>query len=133
MTKNYLSKLRVRYAETDQMGVVHHGNYAEYLELARIEWMEQYGISYKNMEDDGVMLPVYEMTFKFKRPAKFDDLLTIETSLCEEPNVKIEFTYKIYNQEGILLTTARTVLVFMDAKTKKPMLCPSHILKAIGY
>lgn len=133
MTKTFISKLRVRYAETDQMGVVHHGNYAEYLELARIEWMEQYEISYKNMEQDGVMLPVYEMNFKFKRPAKFDDVLTIETTLCEEPNVRIEFRYKIFNQERILLTTARTVLVFMDAKTKRPMACPPHILKAIGY
>ena len=64
--KTYSSKVRVRYAETDQMGVVHHGNYAQYLELARIEWMEQFGVSYKGMEENGVMLPIYEMNFKFK-------------------------------------------------------------------
>ncbi|MBW2961207.1 acyl-CoA thioesterase [Mesonia aestuariivivens] len=130
--KSYSSIIRVRYAETDQMGVVHHGNYAQYLELARIEWMEQFGISYKSMENDGVMLPVYEMKFKFKRPAHFDDYLTIQTTLIESPGFRIKFNYKIYREEE-LLTTAETTLVFMDAKTKKPISCPTHILKAIGF
>lgn len=130
--KSYSSTLRVRYAETDQMGVVHHGNYAQYLELARIEWMEQFGVSYKGMEEKGVMLPVYEMSFKFKRPAHFDDILTIETTLKNTPNVKIEFSYKIYNQHQKLLTTASTVLVFADMKTKKPTQCPKYILEALG-
>ena len=130
--KSYSSTLRVRYAETDQMGVVHHGNYAQYLELARIEWMEQFGVSYKGMEEKGVMLPVYEMSFKFKRPAHFDDILTIKTTLKNIPDVKIEFSYKIYNQHQQLLTTASTVLVFADMKTKKPTRCPKYILEAIG-
>ncbi|WP_121665589.1 acyl-CoA thioesterase [Mesonia aquimarina] len=130
--KSYSSTLRVRYAETDQMGVVHHGNYAQYLELARIEWMEQFGVSYKGMEEKGVMLPVYKMSFKFKRPAHFDDILTIETTLKNIPNVKIEFSYKIYNQHQKLLTTASTVLVFADMKTKKPTKCPKYILEALG-
>ena len=130
--KSFSSIIRVRYAETDQMGVVHHGNYAQYLELARIEWMEQFGVSYKSMEDDGVMLPVYEMNFKYKRPAHFDDRLTIVTTLKEEPDVRIKFTYKIYRGEE-LLTIASTTLVFMEAKTKRPIKCPAHILKAIGF
>ncbi|MDR6300340.1 acyl-CoA thioesterase [Mesonia maritima] len=130
--KTYSSKVRVRYAETDQMGVVHHGNYAQYLELARIEWMEQFGVSYKGMEENGVMLPIYEMNFKFRNPAKFDDILTIETTLENAPEVKIEFSYKIYNQNKELLTTASTVLVFTDMKTKKITRCPKYILEAIG-
>lgn len=130
--KSYSSTLRVRYAETDQMGVVHHGNYAQYLELARIEWMEQFGISYKGMEEKGVMLPVYEMAFKFKRPAHFDDILTIETTLKNTPDVKIEFSYKIYNQHQKLLTTCSTILVFADMETKKPTRCPKYILGALG-
>lgn len=131
--KYHKTNLRVRYAETDQMGVVHHGNYAEYLELARIEWMEQFGISYKNMEKNGIMLPVYEMNFKFKKPAHFDDILSIETSLREAPSIRIIFDYKIRNQEGKLLTTASTTLVFMNAKTKQPISCPENILKTIGF
>jgi len=130
--KSFSSKIRVRYAETDQMGVVHHGNYAQYLEIARIEWMEQFGVSYKSMEADGVMLPVYEMNFKYKRPAHFDDILTIETTLEEEPAVKIKFRYKIYREQE-LLTTAKTTLVFMESETKKLTTCPKHILKAIGF
>lgn len=130
--KSFSTIIRVRYAETDQMGVVHHGNYAQYLELARIEWMEQFGVSYKSMEDDGVMLPVYEMNFKYKRPAHFDDRLTIVTTLKEVPDIRIKFTYKIYRGEE-LLTIAETTLVFMEATTKKPIKCPPHILKAIGF
>jgi acyl-CoA thioester hydrolase len=94
--------------------------------------MEQFGVSYKSMEDDGVMLPVYEMNFKYKKPAHFDDILTIETILEEKPNVRIKFRYKIYRGNE-LLTMAKTTLVFMESDTKKPTNCPKHILKAIGY
>lgn len=130
--KPYLSKIRVRYGETDQMGVVHHGNYAQYLELARIEWLQQFGISYKSMERNGVMLPVYEMNIKFRKPAFFDDLLFVETNLLNKPQVKIEFAYSIRNESEELLTTARTVLVFTDAQTKKPICCPDYILKTLA-
>ncbi|HCV79572.1 MAG: thioesterase [Zunongwangia sp.] len=129
--KDHLSILKVRYAETDQMGVVHHGNYAQYLEIARIDWLEKIGISYKSMEKNGIMLPVYEMNFKFKKSAFFDDQLKIFTSLRQRPDVKIIFDYKIYNQEGELLTTANTVLVFMDAKTRRPIRCPDYVLEKL--
>lgn len=130
--KSHSTNIRVRYAETDQMGVVHHGNYAQYLEIARCEWLEQFGTSYKSMEESGVMLPVYEMNFKFRRPAKFDDILRVETTLISMPNVKIEFNYKIYNQEGELLTTAYTVLVFVDINSRKPIKCPDYILEKLN-
>lgn len=129
--KDHLSILKVRYAETDQMGVVHHGNYAQYLEIARIDWLEKIGISYKSMEKNGIMLPVYEMNFKFKKSAFFDDQLKIFTSLRQRPDVKIIFDYKIYNQNGELLTTANTVLVFMDAKTRRPIRCPDYVLEKL--
>ncbi|MFZ0488973.1 MAG: thioesterase family protein [Salegentibacter sp.] len=129
--KTHYSFVKVRYAETDQMGVVHHGNYAQYLELARIEWLNDLGISYKSMEENGIMLPVYEMRFRFKKPAVFDDNLKIEVRLKELPNVKIEFDYFIRNQKGELLTTASTVLVFMDAKTKRPIKCPEYVLEKL--
>ena len=128
---DHVSILKVRYAETDQMGVVHHGNYAQYLETARIEWLEKIGISYKSMEKNGIMLPVYEMNFKFKKSAFFDDELKIITSLLQTPDVKIIFDYKIYNQEEELLTTANTVLVFMDAETRRPIRCPEYVLEKL--
>ncbi|CAM4167272.1 acyl-CoA thioesterase [Gillisia limnaea] len=129
--KRHHTFVKVRYAETDQMGVVHHGNYAEYLEIARLDWLDQLGVSYKSLEKEGVMLPVYELNTKFIKPAYFDDVLRIETQLKELPRVKIEFSYQVFNQQDELITTAYTILVFMDSKTKKPIRCPEYILDKI--
>ncbi|WP_378187201.1 acyl-CoA thioesterase [Aquimarina sp. W85] len=125
------STLKVRYCETDQMGVVHHSNYAKYLEVARIEWISQLGFSYKSMEDDGVMLPVLTLEFKFKKSAFFNDVLTVKTKIKKIPTFRIQFEYEIYNQSQELLTIASTDLVFVDAVTRKPMLCPKPILQKI--
>ncbi|HSM63810.1 MAG TPA: thioesterase family protein [Gillisia sp.] len=129
--KSHNTYVKVRYAETDQMGVVHHGNYADYLEIARLDWLDTLGVSYKSMEKEGVMLPVYEMHFKYIKSALFDDTLKIVTKLRKIPSVKIEFDYEIYNQEGELLTTASTVLVFMDVQTRKPIRCPEYIIERL--
>ncbi len=123
--------LKVRYSETDQMGVVHHGNYAQYIELARIDWLSQLGISYKNMEENGIMLPVYTIDFKFKKSAYFDDELTVKTSLKKIPTVKIAFDFEIFNQNQELLTIASATLVFMNSVTKKPIPCPPYLLEKI--
>lgn len=125
--KSHVSYVKVRYAETDQMGVVHHGNYAQYFEIARLDWLSALGISYKSMEENGVMLPVYELNTKFLKPAVFDDELKIEVRLKELPSVKITFEYLVFNQCGDLITKAYTTLVFMDSKTKKPIRCPEYI------
>ena len=129
MTLITKTTIRVRYAETDQMGVVHHGNYATYLELARIEWLEQLGFSYKKMEEQGVMLPVYTMQFEFKKSAFFDDNLTIVTILREKPRARITFDFEIYNQEKELLTLASVTLVFMSMMRKRPIACPDYLLE----
>ncbi len=131
--KSHLTHVKVRYAETDQMGVVYHGNYAQYLEIARIEWLDAIGVSYKKMEDEGVMLPVYELNLKFKKSAKFDDVLKIKTILKKKPAVRIEFEYQIFNQDEELLTEAETTLVFMDMEQNKPIKCPQYILDKLGY
>lgn len=131
--KSHFTYVKVRYAETDQMGVVYHGNYAQYLEIARIDWLAALGISYKKMEEEGVMLPVYELKLKFKRSAKFDDDLKIETFLKEKPGVRIKFEYSISNQEGELLTEAETTLIFMDIARNKPIKCPQYVLEKLGY
>jgi len=128
----YISTLKVRYAETDQMGVVHHGNYAIYLELARLEWLENIGFSYKKLEGEGVMLPVYDLKFSFKQPAYFDDILTVETSLAKMPSASIVFDYKIYNTDHELITSAQSTLVFVDVKTRRPIRCPKAILERLN-
>ncbi len=126
------STIRVRYGETDQMGVVYHGNYAQYFEIGRIEWLNNIGISYKKMEEEGIMLPVVSLSTQFKKPALFDDELTITTVLKKSPTAKIEFTYEIHNQNNELLSSGDTVLVFVSMKTNRPIKCPEYILNLIA-
>ncbi|HET8753073.1 MAG TPA: thioesterase family protein [Salinimicrobium sp.] len=131
--KKEITYVKVRYAETDQMGVVYHGNYAQYLEIARIDWLQQLGISYKAMEEEGIMLPVYELILRFKKSAKFDDLLKIETFLVEKPSVRIKFHYKIFNEAEELLTEAETTLIFMDMEQNRPIRCPEYIIQKLDF
>ncbi|POS00862.1 acyl-CoA thioester hydrolase [Flavobacterium croceum DSM 17960] len=121
-------QVRVRYSETDQMGVVYHGNYAPYFEMGRVEWLRNMGISYKWMEENGIMLPVVSLTMNYKKPARYDDLLTIRTILKSQTSVKIEFDYEIYNENEELLTTGYSMLVFVDMKTGKPTLPPEYVV-----
>lgn len=110
--------VRVRYAETDKMNVVYHGNYAQYFEVGRVEAMRALGYSYKEMEADGVIMPVVELSCKYLRPAVYDDLLTIKTMLKElTTNHKITFQQEVFNEQGKLLAAAQVVLYFMDAAT----------------
>ncbi|MFT5862151.1 MAG: acyl-CoA thioester hydrolase [Flavobacteriales bacterium] len=129
--KTHTTYVKVRYAETDQMGVVYHGNYAQYLELARIDWLDHLGISYKWMEENGVMLPVYNLSVTYKKSATFDDQIRIVTVLRQQPSVRIIFDYKIYNQKGDLLTVAVTELIFINKDSNRPMKCPSYILEKL--
>ncbi len=122
---------RVRYAETDQMGVVYHGNYAQYLELGRVEWLRDLGFSYKEMEENGVALPVISLRLNFKKSAVYDDLITVVTRLVKTPSVRIEFDYEIYNESGEILVEANTVLAFMDTQKNRPVKCPEYILEKL--
>ena len=124
-------QIRVRYGETDQMGVVHHGNYALYLEMGRIEWLRKLGVSYKKMEMDGIMLPVISMALNFKKPARYDDVINVKTQLKKRPSAKIEFDYEITDEKGQIITTATVVLAFIDMKTNKPVRAPKYILDVI--
>ncbi|MDA8769007.1 acyl-CoA thioesterase [Winogradskyella sp.] len=127
MYKNQ-TQIRVRYGETDQMGVVYHANYASYFEVGRTEWLREYGITYKSMEETGVMLPVISLEIKYKNSAKYDDLLTIKTSIKKLPSARIEFDYELVNESGDLLATGSTDLVFVDVKRNRPMRCPDYLL-----
>jgi acyl-CoA thioester hydrolase len=124
--------LRVRYGETDQMGVVYYGNYAQYLEQGRTEWLRDKGFSYKWMEENGIHLPVVNLTIDYKHPAHYDDLITITTTLKKIPTFKIEFYYEIHNQDGQLLVNASTTLVFINSSTKKVRKAPDYLLKRIN-
>lgn len=124
-------QIRVRYGETDQMGVVYHGNYPLYLEIGRIEWLRKLGISYKKMEETGVMLPVIEMSLNYKKSASYDDVINVKTQLKKMPTAKIEFEYEITNQEKQIITTASTTLAFIDMKTNRPIRVPKYIMDAI--
>lgn len=130
--KDYEFSVRVRYAETDQMGVVYHGNYAQYFEMGRVEWLRNLGVSYKWMEENGVMLPVVSLQMNYKKPARYDDLLRVKTILKSQTSVKIEFDYEIYNEENQLLTTGYSMLVFVDMKTGRPMVPPSYVTEKIN-
>ncbi|NDP28212.1 MAG: acyl-CoA thioesterase [Flavobacterium sp.] len=123
------TQIRVRYSETDQMRVVYHGNYAQYFEIGRVEWLRNKGISYKWMEENGIMLPVVSLTMNYKKPARYDELLTLKTILKNRTSVKIEFDYELYNESDELLTTGNSILVFVDMKTGKAVSPPPYILE----
>ena len=129
--ENHQVEIRVRYSETDQMQVVYHGNYAQYFEIGRVEWLRNKGISYKWMEENGIMLPVVSLTMNYKKPARYDELLTLKTILKSRTTVKIEFEYELYNEKQELLTTGSSILVFVDMKTGRPMAPPAYILDVL--
>jgi len=131
MKKN-TTKIRVRYGETDQMGIVYYGNYAQYLEQGRTEWLRELGLSYKWMEANDVHLPVVNLNIDYKKPALYDDEILITTKLKKNPTIKIEFYYEIHNEKGELLVTASTTLVFINSITNKIMKAPDYLLKKIA-
>ncbi len=121
-------QIRVRYAETDQMGYVYHGNYAAYFEVARTEAFRKLGISYKELVSDGVGMPVGELRTRFRRPARYDDLLTIRL-LLKQPaeGSRVLFEYEIYNEARELLTEGHTLMVFVSTATGRPVPVPANI------
>jgi acyl-CoA thioester hydrolase len=126
--KYHQIQVRVRYSETDQMGVVYHGNYIPYFEMGRVEWLRNKGVSYKSMEEEGIALPIVSMTINYKKSARYDELLTVHTAFKSQSSVKIEFDCKIYNELNELLTTAEFILVFVSLKTGRPIAPPDYIL-----
>ncbi len=125
--KEHEIQVRVRYSETDQMGVVYHGNYVPYFEMGRVEWLRNKGVSYKSMEERGIALPIVSMNINYKKPARYDDLLSVKTTFKSQTSVKIEFDCEIRNNENELLTTAHFILVFLDLKTGRPIVPPTYI------
>ena len=123
--------LRVRYGETDPMKYVYYGNYAEYLEVARVELFRTLGISYDEIEKRGIWLPVSEYKIKYLKPAFYDEILEIHTYVKKVPGVKIEFEYEIYNDSQQKITEASTTLFFLDATINKVSRCPDFLMELI--
>jgi acyl-CoA thioester hydrolase len=120
--------LRVRYGETDQMGFVYYGVYAQYYEVGRVECMRSLGFSYKEMEESGVLMPVINLAVNYKKPALYDDEVRIVTMVKEIPGLRITFDYECYNQKNVLLNTGTVTLVFIDKQKNKPMQPPQWFM-----
>lgn len=128
MIQNEIS-FRVRYAEVDRMGYVHHGNYAAYFEMGRTELMRKYGLVYRDLEDAGILLPLIEFKIKYFVPALYDEELLLLTKLQEPTGVRLIFDYLLYNSKKELVAEGSTPLVFVDSHTRKPIRPPQNIVE----
>jgi acyl-CoA thioester hydrolase len=125
------TKLRVRYSEVDRMGYVYHGNYAQYYEIGRVEAMRAFGLSYAEMEAQGIMMPVVKMESNFRKPAYYDQELTVITRIHALPRARVDFHYEIQDSNGELLNAGMTQLVFVDSQTMRPMRAPTFFVDAL--
>ena len=128
--KNFSIKIKVRYCETDQMGLVHHGSYINYFEEARIAWISNLGFSYSEMEKSGIILPVSKLNVSYLRPTYFDDVLVVSVELTEIPTSRLIFNYTIKNKDEVVVT-GTTVLAFLNKETKKPVRCPDYMSEKV--
>ena len=125
---NYKTQeIKVRYYETDQMGIVHHSNYLKYFEFARIEWLEKLNLPYQEIEKNKIILPVVKCELKFLKPLVFGDSFKVEVHCSKKPTSSIEFSYEIFNSRGEKTTEGRTLLAFLNSDTMKPLRCPKSI------
>lgn len=128
----HTTQIRVRYGETDQMGYVYYGNYAQYFEVGRVETLRTLGMSYKSLEDQGIMLPVSHFSVNYKKAALYDDLLEVTTKISEIRGAKIIFHYEIKNENQEVVCTAETTLVFVNKANMRPIAAPDHFLALIA-
>ncbi len=125
------TQVRVRYADTDKMGVVYYSNYAVFYEVGRTEMFRSLGVPYSSLEEQGIALPVVELVCHYHRSAHYDELLNVEVTIPERPTAKIKIDYKIFNEEGVLLNDGSTTLVFLDIKSGRPVRAPKEVLDRI--
>ena len=127
----HTTKIRVRYGETDQMGYMYYGNYAEFYEVGRVEMLRSMGLTYTAMEASGIMMPVLELKCKYLKPARYDEEISVKVIMDKMPGVKIHFTYELSNEEGTLINIGETLLVFVNMKTGRPCLPNQDFLDAL--
>ncbi|AWV97560.1 acyl-CoA thioesterase [Arcticibacterium luteifluviistationis] len=125
-------KYRVRYADVDQMGYMYYGHYARLYEIGRVEALRSLGVRYKDFEDQGFIMPVYENNSKFLSPAKYDEMITIRVILNKIPKARIVFNYEIYNEQEERIHLGETTLVFVNTATDRIMACPENIEIALA-
>jgi acyl-CoA thioester hydrolase len=119
--------IRVRYAETDQMGYVYYGNYAAYYEVARVESLRSLSMTYRELEKTGIIMPVLDLKCKFIRPARYDDLLMIRTTIKDKPGTRMIFHYEVFREDDTLINIGETTLVFVSAETGRPCPMPDNM------
>lgn len=127
----HATKIRVRYGETDQMGYMYYGNYAEFYEVSRVEMLRSLGMTYSGMEESGIIMPVLEMKCKYLKPALYDEEITIKVILEKMPGIRIHFKYELHNEKEELIHTAETLLVFVNQKTNRPCLPSEDFLNRL--
>jgi len=129
---SHSTKIRVRYGETDQMGYMYYGNYAQYYEVGRVEMLRSLGMSYSSMEADGIMMPVLELKCKYIKPAFYDQEITVKTIIKTLPGIRIFFEYELYNEKEELINIGATTLVFVDMAKNKPTNPPENFMEKLS-
>ena len=129
---SHSTKIRVRYGETDQMGYMYYGNYAQYYEVGRVEMLRSLGMSYRSMEADGIMMPVLELKCKYIKPAFYDQEITVKTIIRNLPGIRIYFEYELYNEKEELINIGETTLVFVDMEKNKPTQPPVNFMEKLS-
>ena len=124
----HITKIRVRYGETDQMGYMYYGNYAEFYEVGRVEMLRSLGLTYSGMEQSGIMMPVLELNCKYLKPALYDEEISVKVIMDKMPGIRIHFRYELSNENGELINTGETLLVFINMKTNRPCLPPQDFI-----
>ncbi len=125
------TKIRVRYGETDRMGYMYYGHYPEYFEVSRTDMIRSLGLSYRDIEDMGIIMPVRSLHIDYKNPARYDELLVVKSILNKLPEIKLDIDYEIYNEQNQLVCKGNTVLAFVDAKTRRPKRAPEFFLEKV--
>lgn len=121
------TQIRVRYGECDQMGYLHHSNYARYYEVARVELMRSLGFPYGEMENSGIIMPVLNMECKFIKPVLYDEMVTVRATISEMPKTRMKLAYEVFNNKAVKVNQGATDLCFVDSKSRRPMRCPDNI------
>ena len=128
---SHSTKIRVRYADTDQMGYMYYGNYAEFYEVGRVEMLRSLGMTYNSMEDSGIIMPVTELKCKYIKPALYDEEITVKVILETMPAIRIIFKYELYNEKEELINLGETTLVFLNKERNRPCMPSEHFLKRL--
>ena len=122
------TKIRVRYGETDQMGYMYYGNYAEFYEVGRVEMLRSLGLTYSGMEQSGIKMPVLELNCRYLKPALYDEEITVKVIMDKMPGIRIHFRYELYNEQQELINKGETLLVFVNMQSNRPCLPPRDFL-----